>query len=63
MTSDHGEAFFERGVWVGHGFFLFDTEIRVPLIMKLPAALGLGGIVVDDAGGSTSNRCAAPPSG
>ncbi len=36
VTSDHGESLFDHGVWVGHGLFLTDDEIRVPLIMKLP---------------------------
>ncbi len=36
VTSDHGEAFFERGVFVGHGLFLYDTELRIPLIAKFP---------------------------
>jgi arylsulfatase A-like enzyme len=36
VTSDHGEAFFERGVFVGHGLFLYDTELWVPLIVKFP---------------------------
>ncbi len=38
VTSDHGEAFFERGVFVGHGLFLYDTELRVPLIVKFPGS-------------------------
>jgi arylsulfatase A-like enzyme len=32
VTSDHGEAFGEHGEW-GHGFFLYDTTVRVPLIV------------------------------
>ncbi|MEE8525263.1 MAG: sulfatase, partial [Thermoanaerobaculia bacterium] len=36
VTSDHGESFLDHGVWVGHGLFLTDDEIRVPLIIKLP---------------------------
>ena len=40
VTSDHGEAFFERDVWIGHGLFLYDTELRVPLIVKPPAGFG-----------------------
>ncbi len=31
VTSDHGEAFGEHGE-VGHGYFLYDTTVRVPLI-------------------------------
>lgn len=35
VTSDHGEAFFEHGGW-WHGTTLYDQEIRVPLLIKLP---------------------------
>ncbi len=36
VTSDHGESFLDHGIWVGHGLFLTDDEIRIPLIIKLP---------------------------
>ncbi len=36
VTSDHGESFLDHGVWVGHGLFLTDDELRVPLVVKLP---------------------------
>ncbi|GJM44741.1 MAG: hypothetical protein DHS20C21_15830 [Gemmatimonadota bacterium] len=32
VTSDHGEAFGEQGE-VGHGYFLYDVTVRVPLIL------------------------------
>ncbi len=35
VTSDHGEEFFEHGGW-WHGTTLYDQEIRVPLLIKLP---------------------------
>jgi choline-sulfatase len=34
VTSDHGESLFDHGIWVGHGLFLYDDEIRVPLVIK-----------------------------
>jgi arylsulfatase A-like enzyme len=34
VTSDHGESLFDREVWVGHGLFLYDDEIHVPLVIK-----------------------------
>jgi arylsulfatase A-like enzyme len=37
VTSDHGESLMDHGVWVGHGLFLTEDEIRVPLVIKLPA--------------------------
>ncbi|MBZ0268043.1 sulfatase-like hydrolase/transferase, partial [bacterium] len=37
VTSDHGEAFGEHRE-VGHGFFLYDTTLRVPLLFARPGA-------------------------
>jgi arylsulfatase A-like enzyme len=35
VTSDHGQAFHERNYY-GHGLFLYDEIIEVPLLMKFP---------------------------
>jgi len=35
LTSDHGEGFGEHGE-ATHGYFAYDSTIRVPLVMKLP---------------------------
>ncbi|MSP54845.1 MAG: hypothetical protein EXR69_04455 [Myxococcales bacterium] len=35
VTSDHGEEFFEHGGW-WHGATLFDEQVHVPLLVKLP---------------------------
>ncbi len=35
FVSDHGEAFRDHGVW-GHGRTLYDEELRVPFLVKLP---------------------------
>lgn len=35
ITSDHGEAFWERG-FQGHGKNFYNEEIHVPLLIKLP---------------------------
>lgn len=35
VAADHGEAFGEHGE-EGHGFFLYDETIHVPLMIKLP---------------------------
>lgn len=35
FTSDHGEEFYEHGGW-WHGLSLYDEQIAVPLIIKLP---------------------------
>lgn len=36
LLSDHGESLFEHNIYVGHGIFLFDSEVRIPIILKLP---------------------------
>jgi arylsulfatase len=41
VTSDHGEELFEHGDW-GHGKNLHDYQLRVPLIIRPPAAAGGG---------------------
>jgi arylsulfatase A-like enzyme len=43
VTADHGEAFGEQHgdiIEYDHGFHLYDTTLRVPLIIKLPAQKG-----------------------
>lgn len=37
VTSDHGEAFLERGdPWIGHSRTVFDELIHVPLVVRWP---------------------------
>lgn len=42
VTSDHGESFLDHGLHVGHGLLLNDSELLVPLIMRLPGGEGAG---------------------
>ena len=44
ITSDHGQALYEKGFF-GHGVFLYDELVRVPLIIKYPAELNRKGYV------------------
>jgi arylsulfatase A-like enzyme len=44
ITSDHGEEFFEHGVF-GHRQNLFDTTLRIPLIFWCPQLVKAGRIV------------------
>jgi arylsulfatase A-like enzyme len=44
FTSDHGEALYEHECW-GHGTTVYDETSRVPLIVKFPADMKLGGRV------------------
>lgn len=43
ITSDHGEHFGENGL-VGHFFSLYNTAVRVPLMIHLPAGARAGEI-------------------
>ena len=47
VTSDHGEAFWQHGRW-GHNDHLFDEQVNVPLVVKLPAGRGPRGLVRTD---------------
>jgi arylsulfatase A-like enzyme len=38
ITSDHGQLLGEHG-WAGHGVFLFDELVKVPLLVKYPAGM------------------------
>ena len=38
VTSDHGEQFWEHGSW-RHGMNVYDHQLHVPLIVRLPPAL------------------------
>jgi len=42
LVGDHGESLGEHGEKY-HGFFIYDSTLRVPLIFKLPGAVGLQG--------------------
>ena len=46
VTSDHGEEFLDHERW-GHGATLYQEQLAVPLIVKLPGQTGAG-TVVDD---------------
>ncbi len=42
-TGNHGDAFWEHGI-AGHGVHLYEEQLHVPLVLKLPASDGLGGL-------------------
>ena len=43
VTSDHGEEFLDHGQWE-HQKTLYEEQLRIPLIIKLPDGLdGLAG--------------------
>jgi arylsulfatase len=43
VTADHGEAFWQHGLQ-SHGKQLYEEEVRVPMVVKLPAGRKRGGI-------------------
>ncbi len=46
FTSDHGEELYDHGNW-GHGYSLYEHQIRVPLMIRPPGGIA-GGRRVDD---------------
>jgi len=46
LTADHGEGLGEHAE-PGHGMFLYDTTILVPLVIRLPDRLGAGREVME----------------
>ena len=38
FTSDHGEGLGSHGYFFDHGSFLYDEELHVPLVLRLPGA-------------------------
>jgi arylsulfatase A-like enzyme len=42
VTSDHGESLYDRKLYLGHSYTLYDPEVRVPLIVRLPEATRRG---------------------
>ncbi len=45
LTSDHGETFWEHGDFWNHGLCVYDTTVRVPLILRLPGAARAGSVI------------------
>ena len=48
VTSDHGEGLGDHGE-AEHGFFLYETTVRVPLIVRLPVRAAAGTRVATEA--------------
>jgi arylsulfatase A-like enzyme len=42
VTSDHGETLLDHGDWLGHSLLLTESEVRIPLVVKLPAGRHAG---------------------
>jgi arylsulfatase A-like enzyme len=52
VIADHGETFWEHGDAWHHGAWVFDTNVRVPLILRLPDGRGAGKQVTGLASGT-----------
>jgi arylsulfatase A-like enzyme len=39
LTADHGESLVEHDEYFQHGWFLYDTTLRIPLIFRLPGII------------------------
>ena len=46
LTADHGEGLGDHGESY-HGFFVYDSTVRVPLIVRLPGGVESGRVVTD----------------
>jgi arylsulfatase A-like enzyme len=42
VVSDHGESLYDRALYLGHSFTLYDEEIRVPLLVRYPGSTRRG---------------------
>jgi len=42
LTADHGESFGERGIYMRHGDDVYQENVHVPLLVKLPGASSRG---------------------
>ncbi|MCB9665441.1 MAG: sulfatase [Alphaproteobacteria bacterium] len=49
VTADHGEALGEQGR-IGHGAFLLDAVVDVPLVLRLPGVVPAGAVADDPVG-------------
>jgi tetratricopeptide (TPR) repeat protein len=48
LTADHGESLGDHDE-AGHGFFVYDSSLHVPLIIRPPGTRGKRGVMIDDA--------------
>jgi arylsulfatase A-like enzyme/Flp pilus assembly protein TadD len=48
LTADHGESLGDHNE-AGHGFFVYDSSLHVPFILRPPGSRGKRGVRIDDA--------------
>ena len=44
VTADHGESLMQRDYW-SHGLFVYEEEVRVPLILSWPGSIAAGRVL------------------
>ncbi len=42
FTADHGETFWEHGDYFDHGLYVYDTNVRIPLVVRWPGGVDAG---------------------
>lgn len=47
LTADHGEAFWQHGVW-GHGRHIYEEFVHIPFLVRIPGVEGLAGRRVEE---------------
>jgi arylsulfatase A-like enzyme len=47
LTADHGESLIEHDEYFQHGWFLYDTTVRVPLILRQPGRIAAASAVAE----------------
>ncbi len=45
ITADHGESLGEHGYYYGHGFFVYEQLIHIPMILRCPVLIKSGVVV------------------
>lgn len=48
VTADHGESLMQRDYWT-HGLFVYEEEVRVPLILRWPGHITAGRVIREPA--------------
>src|SRR5439155_22057906 len=51
ILTDHGEAFLEHGS-VMHGYSVYEEEIRIPMLLRLPRSAGLRPRILSEVAGT-----------
>jgi len=52
LTADHGETFWEHGDFWHHGVWVYETNVHVPFIIRLPDGRGRGTLVKQPVSGT-----------